>query len=41
MFPEKSPILVENTCRQRMFTTKQKKAIDIKNIPGYIQYADA
>jgi len=32
---------VENEWEQRMFTTMEKGAIDIKNTPDYIQYVDA
>ena len=34
--------MVENAWEQGMITTMEKKGeIDIKNTPGYIQYADA
>ena len=33
----KSPIIVENAWEERMFTTMQKRATDIKNTHGYIQ----
>ena len=32
---------MENAREQRMFTTMEKKELNIKNTSGYIQYADA
>ena len=37
--PEKSPLIVENSCEQKMFTTMHgKKRFDILNTPCFIQH---
>ena len=38
---EKRPPIVGNAREQRMFTIMEKVGLDIKNTPGYIQYAGA
>ena len=39
IFYKKSPLIVENAWKQRIFTTIEKR-LDIKNTPGYIRHAD-
>jgi len=39
LYKEKS--FYSGNCMERMFTTMEKKGLDIKNTPDYVQYADA